>query len=227
MVDFSFVPDLETIVDIIESQYDRTPKWLNYLPAIFHEEGDRKRSPLWTLLLLMEDNFKTVSDKIEDIDRYFDIDRAPDGDFPGEEDFLSWIASWVELIPEQHWPEEKKRYAVRQAPHLYKHRGTITGLSYMLTLFFGIDVEVREWTWPRAMQIGVRSTIGVDTRLVNRPDINHCFVVIWKPEIIGEDIRDKIRRIRDLIDREKPVHTLCYFHVDVNGAVKQGKEERL
>lgn len=200
----------------VKNLHNRTPMLLNYLPAIFHPEAGKKHSPLWTLLLMIEDNFASISKIIDDIDRYFDIYRVPDGSKEGETDFLSWLGSWLGLIPEKNWPEAKKRYALRIAVQLHKFRGTVTGLHYMLALFFEIDVKIEQWTWPDSMQTGILDTIGVDTRIDDRYDINNSFMVTWEPipeELKEPGFREKVANIRALIDREKPAHTWCYFNV--------------
>jgi len=195
--------------------YERTPKLAAYLPGIFQVEAERKLCPLWALLLLMEDNFASISKTLDEIDKYFDIWRAPAGEIANEPDFITWLGQWVAMLPEQHWTIQKKRYALGIAADLHKYRGTITGLHCLLALFFEIKVEIKEWTWPEAMQIGVQNTIEVDTRIDDQFNINHCFTVTWKPkpEETGPDLKHKIAAVRAMIDHEKPAHTFCYFEV--------------
>ncbi len=204
-------PAIETVQSIVE----RTPRLVVNLPGIFHEEAEKKFSPLWALLLLMEDNFDSVSRTIHRIEMYFDIHHAPAGATPDEPDFLSWLGTWVGLVPEQDWPEEKKRYVLSIAADLHKLRGTMDGLHYMLALFFGIEVQIEEWTWPQDMRIGVINTSGIDTRIDQQYDINNCFTLTWRPgpEDQGPRLKQKIAAIRQMIDREKPAHTWCYFNV--------------
>ena len=194
---------------------DKVPKLIEFLPSIFHGEAERTFSPLWSLLLAMEENFGSFDRIIDNIDRYFDVEKAPDGSGDGREDFLDWLGSWVGMVPEHDWPEEKKRYIIRQASQLYHYRGTLISLSYMIALFFDIHVEIKEWEWPQAMQIGVNNTIGVNTHLVGMPNINHCFILIWKPMNYSDQtqLNNRIKQIRALIDREKPAHTRCYLQI--------------
>jgi phage tail-like protein len=198
--------------------HEKTPESIAFLPSIYQEEAEKRFSPLWAFLLLMEHYFFQFRDQIERIDTYFDVDRAETTTDPKEvsTDFLGWLGTWVAFELEQSWTEERKRYAVGNASQIYKTRGTVTGLRYMLALVFGIDVEIREWTWPHAMQVGVRNAIGVDSQLNERPNLDHCFVIIWKPDLseAGPEIKSKIKKIRALIDREKPAHTRCYFQVE-------------
>jgi phage tail-like protein len=194
---------------------ERTPKLAAHLPGIFHEEAERKFSSLWALLLLMEDNFAAISKMLDEIDKYFDIWRAPAGETNDQPDFVTWLGTWVALVPEKSWTVQKKRYAVSIAAELHKYRGTLNGLRAVLALFFEIHVEIEEWTWPQAMQIDVRNTIEVDTCIDDQYNINDCFTITWKPtpEETGPALKHKIARIRDMIDREKPAHTFCYFNV--------------
>ncbi len=210
-----FMALLSPVLETVQSVYERNPRLALHLPEVYHEEAEQKFSPLWALLLLVEDNFDSVSRTIEKIDTYFDIYRAPAGATPDQADFLSWLGTWVALPPEQDWPEAKKRYALSIAAELHKYRGTITGLRYMLSLFFEIEVEIEEWTWPGSMRIEVVDTNGVDTRIDQEYDLNHCFTVTWEPgpEETGLELKQKIAGIRQMIDREKPAHTFCYFKV--------------
>ena len=214
----SLFPIFEPMARVIEKArniYERTPKLAAHLPGIFHKEAEKKLSPLWALLLLIEDNFGSIAKVIDEIDKYFDIWRAPTGETSDEPDFITWLGAWMALIPRQKWPDQKKRYALGIAADLHKYRGTIMGLHCMLALFFEIEVEIKEWTWPDVMQIGVKNTINLDTRIDDQYNINHCFTVTWKPkpEEIGPDLKQKVARIRAMIDREKPAHTFCYFNV--------------
>ena len=188
---------------------------LRILPAIYHDAAETPANPFRALLLVIQGNFKRLENEIDTIERYFDVTQAPAGSIDDEPDFLTWLSTWVGLELDDKWSEAKKRYAIKNAVNLHKYRGTVTGLTYMLALYFNIDVEIIEWVWPEPMEIGIRNTIGVDSTLYNAPDLNSCFTLTWKPgpEETGEELTKKIKKIRDMIDREKPAHTSCYFHV--------------
>jgi phage tail-like protein len=210
---------MNTAARIMLAIEDRSPKWATSLPGIYHEEAEKKRSPLWTLLLLIEDNFASIATILDKIDTYFDTWQAPDGNTAGEPDFIAWLGTWVGLVPEKEWPEAKRRFVLGTASDLHKLRGTVSGLRYMLSLYFGIDVKIHEWAWPASMQVGEMNTCGIDTCIHVPYNINHCFTVTWKPapEEKGPELTQKIVRIRALIDREKPAHTFCYFNVEGEG----------
>jgi len=188
---------------------------LTYLPAIYQQQAEKEGDPLRALLIVFEHFFSGIEKKIDTIDNYFDpylTSAFPDRN---GKDFLSWLASWVTLELDERWSEKKKRYLIKNAALLYRYRGTLTGLKYIIEQFFDIDVEIKEWNWPDGMKIGTRSSIGVNTILVEKTDIDLCFTVIWKPSRFNIENRDHlIRKIRTVIDLEKPAHTKCYFHLE-------------
>jgi phage tail-like protein len=216
-------------MQMIGNLHNRTPDSIKYLPAVFHGEAEERHSPLWALLLTIEHFFGQIEDRIKHIEQNFDIYQAHtfSGEARENKDFLSWLFTWVAFDPDQSWSEQKKRYVLGKAAELYTYRGTITGLRYMLDLFFGIEVEVSEWTWPRGMQVGVQNTIGIDTVLHEKPNLNHCFVITWHvpPSESGAALRQKVKKIRALIDRERPGHTRCYFAVRNQLRNREGKRK--
>lgn len=210
-------PDSDSFITAVFRE-EETPHAVAHLPAIYHDEAEDIQGPLWALLHWIEYEFGSLADIIENVDQFLDVYKSPAETTPGagKIDFLSWLGSWVAMDLEKSWGENKRRYAIRNASQIHKYRGTQTGLAYMLTLAFDIEVDIKEWAWPKGMQIGVRNSIGVDTVLHERPNLNYCFVVIWEPppvKMSKELLRIKTKKIRAVIDREKPGHTLCYFYV--------------
>jgi len=188
---------------------------LTYLPAIYQQQAEKEGDPLRALLIVFEHFFSGIEKRIDTIDNYFDpylTSALPDRN---GKDFLSWLASWVTLELDERWSEKKKRYLIKNAALLYRYRGTLTGLKYIIEQFFDIEVEIKEWNWPDGMKIGTRSSIGVNTILIEKTDINLSFTVVWKPSGFIVANRDHlIRKIRTVIDLEKPAHTKCYFHLE-------------
>lgn len=191
------------------------PRLTAYLPAIFQKQIEQEGDPLKALIAICEHFFSGIEERIDGIEAYFDPYQTPRLPDRRGQDFLTWLASWVALDLDERWSEKKKRYLVKNAARLYKYRGTLTGLKYIIEEFFDIEVDIKEWTWPPGMQIGMRSSIGLDTQLIEKIDIDHCFMVIWKPPRMDRDNRiNLIRKIRRIIDLEKPAHTQCYFHLE-------------
>ncbi len=180
------------------------------LPGIYHEQATSPESPLAAILQIGEELFAELDAAVDAVPHVFDVDRTPVR--PGR-DFLSWLASWVDLDLIESWTERKRRRLVAIAAELYEARGTVPGLRRMIAEFYEIDVEIEEWAWPEGMVIGRRSGIGVNTRLVEDPDLDRCFEVRWKPEQPPAD--ELVRRVRALIDREKPAHTKSFLLIDM------------
>lgn len=182
-----------------------------YLPGIFEAEN-KKGTPLNALLTIFTDTFSSVENIIEDMDKFIDPYIAPISHGKSNENFLNWLASWVALNIDEKWSEKKKRFIIGSAVEIYKQRGTPSGLEYIIDQFFDINVKVKEWSWPLGMEIGLRSTLGIDSKLFDNPDLGICFEMVWEnPSLYeGDPI---IRKIRTVIDSEKPAHTKCYFNL--------------
>jgi len=177
---------------------------VDYLPAVYRREFS---GPLKAFLSILSLTFSTVEREIDTVERYFDPLLTPGGDF------LNWLAAWVVLKPDAGWSEVKTRRLVKDAAVLYRRRGTPGGLKEMIYRFFDIHVEIEEWTWPRGMELGLHSTIGGSSTLYEKPDPDCCFKITWKP--LSRDVEPGlIKKIRALVDLEKPAHTRCYFHLE-------------
>ena len=52
------------------------------------------------------------------------------------EDFLAWLAGWVDVLLDSGWPLDKKRKVIAQAMALHRLRGTPQGMAFLLDLLF-------------------------------------------------------------------------------------------
>jgi len=196
--------------------------YLQYLPAIYHQEDISGRSLLEEFLQIPQHIFSGLEDKKDQIHTYFNPYQVP-------LEFLPWLASWVDLILDESWREEKKRNLIKIAIELYKWRGTVKGLKYFLDWFVDVEVEIKEWSWPTGLIIGIHSAVDIDTNLMEKVDTAHSFIVEWEPKWapiwqytsieerkIEEERRNNlIKKIRVLIDAQKPAHTRCYFKIKI------------
>src|SRR5262249_19775872 len=60
----------------------------------------------------------------------------------------------------------------------YPLHGTADGLKRTVKLLYDVDVSVIERSWPQGMQIGVSSSIGIDTFLMDEVDLKRNFLVL-------------------------------------------------
>ncbi len=193
----------------------------NYLPSIYQKQTEEEGDPLRAILTISEYLFSGIEETIDNVDNYFDPFLTTTVKDKAEKDFLTWIASWVSLGLDEGWSEQKKRYLIKNAVTLYRYRGTLTGLKYIIEQFFDINVEIMEWEWPHGMEIGRRSSIGIDACLMERLERKQCFKLIWKPSYPDVVKPEFIKKIRTVIDLEKPAHTKCYFHVETTEETKR------
>jgi hypothetical protein len=70
---------------------------------------------------------------------------APDPDAPflaWLDNFLGWLAEWVDLVLESDWTVDKKRLVIAQILALYRARGTAQGLGWLLDLWFDLPLTL-------------------------------------------------------------------------------------
>ena len=103
--------------------------YLQYLPAIYQEDKESK-DILERYLSIFQTILEDIEDKIEKTHLLIDPETTR-----GE--FLNWLSSWVGLIKEERWSEEKWREFLGKAIEFFKMRGTREGLSNLIELFTG------------------------------------------------------------------------------------------
>ncbi len=176
---------------------------MRFMPGIYQRTGEDGSNFLRDFFWIVQHLLDDVEGKLDVIHTYFDPYETP-------EDFLPWLASWVAFTLDENWPTEKKRYLLKKAVDFYRIRGTVKGLKLFLKLFTGVEPEILENEWPfRGFQIGVNSTIGLDSIILPPVNLAHCFIVDFP--IHPEEVTDElIIKIHDIIQAQKPAHT-TYF----------------
>jgi phage tail-like protein len=119
-------------------------------------------------------------------------------------DFLQWLADWTALSLRADWSVEKQRQFLAEIVSLYRYRGTRDNLIKLVTIFTGLAPTITEEDTP--FQIGVHSTIGVDTRIGG--SIPHYFrVTVTLPNPSPEALERQSQIVKALVDLQKPAHT--------------------
>lgn len=103
--------------------------YLRYLPAIYQEDPVSKDF-LERFLSIFETAFYDLETEISHVFRYFDPDTSP-------QNFLIWLASWLNVALEEDWPEDKKRYFIKRASELYRLKGTLAGIEELIKIYTG------------------------------------------------------------------------------------------
>jgi phage tail-like protein len=128
------------ILESIESEFPRI-SLRRYLPAVF---GKEPVSADFTdrFLSLFDTSFRSIEKTIDTQARYFDPLSTPAEQDPKTGvDFLSWLASWIGLSLDRHWPEAMRRQFLKRAGKLYDLRGTRQGLWWQLLLLLDMEAD--------------------------------------------------------------------------------------
>lgn len=176
------------------------PRLLALLPAIYREDAF-----LGQYLAAFETIFASLESQIDTIATLFDPMST-------REEFLQWLSSWVAFTLRSDIGIEQRRTFLAKIIPLYRRRGTKENLVELLAIFTHGDPVVSETT--PLLQIGVKSTVGVDTFL-GAGVAHHFQVTVQLPET--GDPKDLLRGraiARDLIDLEKPAHTFYELVVE-------------
>lgn len=196
-------------------------KYLQYLPVIYQGKADgTAASFLGRFLKAFEKILSGIPDdetakppaggieEIKGIEEVLDCihDKFDPAKTPSE--FLSWLAGWVALVLKEGegWDEKKKRNHIAQIIPLYRKRGTREGLEEYIRIYVGeqIKVTINEFLLP--LQVGVASTVGVDTTIGSgRPYYFHVYMDMPTPD--PRLLERKRQAIIDIINQEKPAHT--------------------
>lgn len=127
------------------------------------------------------------------IDRIFDPWRT-------DPEFLPWLSQWVATSLREDWTEQTRRRFIGSIVPLYRKRGTREGIEAVLQLS-GDEAEVLDFSDGRD-EAREREMFGEG----KKPP--HFFgVIVTVKERDPMALARRTRRVRAIIDREKPAHT--------------------
>lgn len=180
---------------------ERISQYLEYLPAIYHQDPFAGR---WLLAFerilsglhpLPSDDpipgYPGLEELLDRIHTYFDPgpDAQPHERMPKE--FLPWLGSWVALSLREDWAEDEKRRFLSRIVSLYRKRGTKNGLKDILHTYTKETVTIYEFDHP-----------------------THYFQVeMTLREQDPTILRRKEKIARAIIDQEKPAHTFYSLRI--------------
>ncbi|MGB9939416.1 phage tail protein [Methanosarcina sp.] len=210
----------EKILSGIDDEYLDKKKGLgevlDVIPELFH--------PRFSFLFgkKNEDFLPLLGDKeLETIERYFGFERWDNEKTDFLDDFLTWLASWVDLVLQEDWDLQKKREIIARIIPIYRMRGTKKGIEEFLRIYVGGNIEIFETP---AFQVG-SSHVGVNS-LVGKGIMPYDFtVIITLPKRYQEESEycKVLKNIKDILDLEKPAHTTYNLRV-ITSALKIGNK---
>ncbi|WP_266168312.1 phage tail protein [Dyella subtropica] len=77
-------------------------------------------------------------------------------------EFLSWLASWVDLVLDQAWELDKKRRVIAEIMALYRLRGTAQGMSMLLNLLLDLPMTTVPCYVPGSVTPSPTGTLSVN-----------------------------------------------------------------
>jgi phage tail-like protein len=151
---------------------------LTYLPSLYADDPF-----LGQFLMIFDSLWLPMERQLDQLYAYFDPRLAPS-------EFLPWLSTWVDLVLDENWPEDRRRALILHAADLYRRRGTAGALRDYLKIYMNSEPAIMEDT----------------------PEGNPFhFTVIFKvpdPAAIDQD------RIKRIIAEEKPAHTTYTLRID-------------
>ena len=186
----------------------RGGRFLEYLPSLFEQDNFMGR-----FLMLFESFWGPIDQQISGIHNYFDPDLTP-------AHFLPWLATWFDLVLDEHWSEAQQRELLNSVMWLYRRRGTRVALQRYLEIFTQHPVEILEKR-AKNMNLGPKARLGLGVAL-GVGNMPHTFTVrlqlpaIPPPADLDEESaarevarleKQRLSLIHRLIVGDKPAHT--------------------
>jgi phage tail-like protein len=174
---------------------------LPYLPALYADHlhrdpflGDYLKA-FEKVLLGRGDGGEVVheaglEETIADLARLFDPAQT-------RADFLPWLAGWIGLSLRADLGSHRQREFIANMVQLYRRRGTKENLQKLLEMFTAVTPTITEEIAHPEFQLGVHSTIGLDTYL--RGGRPHRFRVAldFRPTVPVGEVLPLIIALRD------------------------------
>lgn len=183
--------------------------YLRHLPALY------ERDPLMgRFLMLFESFWGPIDMQVGNISDYFDPMLMP-------LNMVRWMGERLDLEILPDWPEATQRRMLANAVSLYRKRGTRAGLQRLLEIYSGGQVVINEHRADN-FRLGKSARLGHGVALGAGNQPFSFAVRITLPPIEGaglsaaeierqQDVR--VRRLRALIDAEKPAHVTYTLEV--------------
>jgi len=108
-------------------------KLIETMPAVYQEDDFFTRR----LTEGLDECLAPIMSTLDCLSAYVDPYLTPT-------DFLDWLASWVSMVLDETWAEDRRRATLAHAVELYKMRGTAAGMRAEVQIFTGGAVEINE-----------------------------------------------------------------------------------
>jgi phage tail-like protein len=109
------------------------------------------------------------------------------------EEFLRWLASWLDLALDESWESDRRRRLVASAVVMYRWRGTKRGMLEYLTAYLG--------TLPEVIDEAERVEVADEPVVGGEPTAPMFRVIVEGPAPEAE-----LSRLRAIVELAKPAH---------------------
>ena len=161
--------------------------YLKYLPAIYADSDFMGR-----FLMIFESVLEPIQNVVDNVSYHFDPALTP-------QDFLPWLASWVDVVLDESWPIERRRALVASAVELYQWRGTRRGMREYLRVYTGVEPKITEEFG--GFPLNENSRLGLNTTLGSGQ--HNVFTVTLE---LDDPDSLNVQHIKTIIEAEKPAH---------------------
>jgi len=183
--------------------------YLHYLPALYESDDLMSR-----FLMFFESFWNPLEGQIDHIWYYLDPLVAP-------VDLLPWLASWLNLVLDERWPEAKRRRLLHAAVRLYRRRGTRQGLQEYLEIYTERIPRIVEHR-AQNFKLGSETALGQGVALGQQNQPHTFTIILTLPAIQHEDPaevqrqeRARRRMIEEIIVTEKPAHAAYNLQLQI------------
>ena len=181
--------------------------YIEYLPALYRDDEFMEQ-----FLLIFESIMKPLENQVDSLALYLDP-------LVTAEPLLPWLAFWVDLSLDPSWPLERRRELVKSAATLYRWRGTRRGLSEYLRIYTGSVPEISEYI--PGMRLDPETRLGINTKLGSSGASHHFTVTLQ----LDGDSQVNTSVLRQIIEAQKPAHTVYTLEVRQNGQRQEGEDD--
>ena len=165
-----------------------------YLPGVYSADA-ASADFLERFLGLFDELRERMLDPIEQLPALYDPLATPAAEAGASgADFLDWLAGWIGIALDRHWSIDRRRRLVREAPELFRIRGTVEGLKRFVAIYTGVEPRlVEHFRLRRWLTLGETPLDGT--------------AKLWGPEIVRRLELDRYSQIGDfaLVDGGDPL----------------------
>jgi phage tail-like protein len=198
------------VTEVVPLAVSARGAYLKYLPGLYQRDELMGR-----FIMLFESFIGPLEEQLENLPFYFDPAMTPST-------LLPWLASWLDLVLNERWEEEKQRQLIQSAIQLYRKRGTKAGLQKYLEIYTGTQPQIIEYS-ANNFVLGPEARLGKSVALGTGNQPYSFKVILHLPPIPAATEADaaygqaeRQAMIETIIESEKPAHTIYTLEIETD-----------